>query len=79
MCVCGGNMLRVWYNHFMKHWSVNTQELQKNPAAFAIWRLEQAINFGLRDSKIKKSELQKYWDALDIDPLKKKFLALALK
>lgn len=60
----------------MKHWSVETIELEKDPEAYAIWRLEQAINFGLHDGKIKRSELQKYWRRLDLDPHKKKFMAL---
>lgn len=62
----------------MKHWSVDTAALEKDPDAYAIWRLEQAVNFGLRDGKINAAELLKYWDKLDIDPYKKKFLALIL-
>ena len=62
----------------MKHWSVDTTKLEKDAKAFAVWQLEQAINFGLRDSKIKKSDLRAHWEKLDLDPAKKKFLALAL-
>lgn len=62
----------------MKHWSVDTTELEKNPAAFARWRLENAINWGLRDGKIRESELREHWDDLDIDPHKRAFLALLL-
>ena len=62
----------------MKHWSVQTSGLKKDPRLFAVWQLEQAINFGIRDGKIKKGDLRANWDKLDLDPAKKKFLALAL-
>ena len=70
--------LNPCYNTQMKHWSVDTTALEKEPDAYAIWRLEQAVNFGLRDGKINAVELKKYWDRLDLDPQKKKFLALIL-
>lgn len=60
----------------VKHWSVDEKELKKDKNSYAIWRLEQAINFGL--GKINKRELLKYWDKLDIDPEKKRFLSLLL-
>ena len=62
----------------MKHWSVDTSELEKDPQAFARWRLEQAINFGLRDGKINEREIRTFWDILDIDPRKRAFLSLLL-
>ena len=62
----------------MQHWSVDTTELQKDPRAFAIWNLENAINYGIRDGKISEDALRMYWNDLDLDPYKKKFLALLL-
>ena len=62
----------------IKHWSVDTRNLRKDPSALAVWELENSINFGLREAKIKKSELLTHWDKLDIDPHKKKFLSLIL-
>ena len=62
----------------MKHWSVDTSELEKDPAAYAVWQLEEMINFGLRDGKIDRANLITYWDKLDLDPAKKKFLALLI-
>ena len=62
----------------MKHWSVDQEELKKDPQALAIWKLEQAVNFGLGDGKLKRDDLRTYWDKLDLDPAKKKFLELAL-
>lgn len=74
---------KVCYTIGMKngkqHWSVDETELNKDPRAYAIWRLEQRINFGVGKRKIKKSELKKYWDDIDIDPFKRKALALALE
>ena len=63
----------------MNHWSVDAEGMQeRDPDAFAVWELENAVNFGIRDGKISAVALRKYWDRLDIDPHKKKFLALAL-
>ena len=62
----------------MKHWSVDTEKLKKNPEAYAIWELEQMINFGLRSGKIKRLELSRYWNKINLDPHKKKFLKLIL-
>lgn len=61
-----------------KHWSVNTDELKKDPEQYAIWRLEQWVNWGIGEEKVEKKELLKYWDRLDIDPWKRKALSLAL-
>ena len=60
----------------MKNWSTDTSELQKNTEKFSIWRLEQLINFGLGEEKIDRNELKKYWDVINIDPFKRKFLSL---
>ncbi len=60
----------------MKNWSTDTTELKKDPEKFSIWKLEQLINFGLDGEKIDKIELKKYWNLLNLDPLKKKFLSL---
>ena len=63
----------------MKNWSTNTKKLKKDKDKFAIWKLEQMVNFGLSGKKIKKSELKKYWKVIDIDPAKRKFLSLFIK
>lgn len=62
----------------MKHWSVDERALKKSPRAYAIWRLEQRINFGVGKAKIDRKELKTYWSDIDIDPHKRKALALAL-
>lgn len=63
----------------MKNWSIDTKKLKENKNKFAIWKLEQLVNFGLGKRKIKKSELKKHWKAIDIDPAKRKFLSLLIK
>lgn len=60
----------------MKNWSTDLTELKKDKVKFTAWKLEQLINFGLGQEKIKIDELKNYWSVLDIDPAKRKFLAL---
>lgn len=62
----------------MYNWSTDTKELKKDPKKYAIWKLEQTINFGLNNKKIDKKELKKHWHELHLDPARKKFLRLFL-
>jgi len=62
----------------MKNWSTDINKLRKNKDKFTVWKLEQLINFGLGKEKIKKKELKKYWNVINIDPARKKFLFLFL-
>lgn len=62
-----------------KHWSVDEESLSEDPRAHAIWRLEQRINYGIGEERISKDELQRYWEEIDIDPAKRRALALALE
>ena len=62
-----------------KHWSVDEKKLSKNPEAYAKWRLEQRINFGIGAEKIDEKTLRTYWNKLDLDPHKRRALALALE
>ena len=48
----------------MKNWSVDIKKIRKNKEEFAIWKLEQTVNFGLGGKKIKRKELKKYWKIL---------------
>ena len=63
----------------MKNWSTDTKKLRDNKDEFAIWKLEQLVNFGLGKKRIKKSELKKYWNVINIDPFKRKLLSLFVK
>ena len=60
------------------HWSVNTAELEKSPESLAIWKLEQWVNWDIGTVKVKKADLIKYWNRLDIDEWKRKALSLAI-
>ena len=62
----------------MYTWNIHLTDPQKNKEKYTIWKLEQMVNFGLGGKKIKRSQLKKYWDRLDLDPGKKKFLSLLL-
>lgn len=61
-----------------KHWSVDEKALVKHPTEHAKWKLEQRINFGVGEEKINEKELRAHWNELDLDPHKRKALALAL-
>lgn len=63
----------------MYNWSVDINILKKEPKQYAVWKLEQLINFGLGNEKIKKNELKKYLPKIKIDPDKRKYLKFLLK
>ena len=62
----------------MYNWSIDTRHLKKYPRQYAVWRLEQLINFGLGEEKIDKKELLRYLSEIKIDPDKKKYLKFLL-
>lgn len=62
----------------MYNWAVDEKNFKKDTEKYAIWKLEQMVNFGLNNEKIDKIELEKYWGELNIDPYRKKFLDLIL-
>lgn len=62
----------------MYNWSVDIEQLKKDPEQFAIWRLEQMVNFGTRGEKLSARDLWHYWNKLTLDPAKKHFLAFLL-
>lgn len=62
----------------MYNWSTDTKKLSKYPEKYAVWKLEQLINFGLNGQKLNFVELKKYFPKLNIDPQKRKYLAYLL-
>lgn len=62
----------------MYNWSTDTTELKKDRKRYAIWRLEQMVNFGLGGKKISRKEIKKYWPVLDLDCNRKKYLSMLL-
>lgn len=62
----------------MYNWSTDTKELSKYPEKYAIWKLEQLINFGLNGQKLNLMQLKKYFPKLNIDPQKRNYLKFLL-
>lgn len=62
----------------MYNWSVDEEELKKDPVQYDRWQLEQTINFGLNGTKISARKLQKHWEHLTLDPDRRRFLHLLL-
>lgn len=62
----------------MYNWSVDESKLNNNSEQYLIWRLEQMINFGLGMEKLETSHLRKYWERINIDPARRRFLDLLL-
>ncbi len=58
----------------MYNWSTDTKTLSKYPDKYAVWKLEQLINLGLNGQTLDPKELKKYFNQLQIDPQKKKYL-----
>ena len=62
----------------MYNWSTDERRLKKTKKEYAIWKIEQMVNFGLRGKRIKKADLKKYWKELSIDPYRRKYLSMLL-
>ena len=62
----------------MRNWSTDVTELKKDKEKYAVWCLEQTVNFGLGNGRLSSRLLKKYWNLLNIDPDKKKYLAMLL-
>ena len=62
----------------MYNWSVDLKKLGNTSDEAKIWRLEQAINFGLNGQKLDKMIVKRFWQRLRLDPQRKRFLKLLL-
>ena len=63
----------------MYNWSTDVQKFKKaNPKAYAIWRMEQMINYGLQGEKLSPRLLKKNWDKLFMDAPTRKYLEFLL-
>ncbi len=63
----------------MYNWSVDEERFKKDaPEKYEKWRLEQLINYGLNGEKLSRKALKKYWNVLQIDPARRKFLDFLL-
>jgi hypothetical protein len=62
----------------MYNWSINLKKLAKNPKQAVIWKLQQAINFGLNGKKLNRRLVKRHWKGLYLDPPRRKFLKFLL-
>ena len=62
----------------MYNWSVDLKKLGKTSQEAKIWRLEQAINFGLNGQKLDRSAVKRFWQRLRLDAQRKRFLKFLL-
>lgn len=62
----------------MYNWSTDIKKLKENKEQYVLWKLQQMINFGLGNRKISQKELKKYWDKLEMDYYRRKFLELII-
>lgn len=62
----------------MYNWSTNEKKFAEDKEKYAIWKIEQVVNFGLAGKKLNKKELLKYWSKINIDPWRRKFLDLLI-
>ena len=52
----------------MHNWSTDIRNLKECPEKYAIWQLEQQLNYGLHEGeKIERALLDKYLPVLNID------------
>ena len=63
----------------MRNWSTDIQNLKTDPDKYAIWQLEQQLNYGLDEGeKIEQALLEKYLPLLKIDTDTRNFLEFIL-
>ena len=64
----------------MYNWSTDTTALKKNPEKYAIWKLEQLINYGLDGEKLDRKEVKRVWPKIKekLDPYKKRAMEYLL-
>jgi hypothetical protein len=63
----------------MHNWSTDTTRLKETPEQYAVWRLEQQLNYGLNENeKIDRKQLEKYLPVLNIDKDTRNYLEFLL-
>lgn len=62
----------------MYNWSTDEKMIKKDKEKYAVWRLEQMINFGLNGEKLNETEVRKYRSKLQLDPSRAKFIDFLL-
>lgn len=69
---------KMRYNQTMYNWSGTDPSKFPSQKKREIWELEQAINYGLNNTKLSAQKLSFYWDQLTIDEPKRKALQILL-
>lgn len=62
----------------MRNWYAKKSEESRNDDIGIIWQLNQLINFGITDRKIKINHIRRYWNKLTLDPKRKHFIEFLL-
>lgn len=65
------------YNKNMNTWDYDVNELRKTEKG-RIFLLERMINYGPGQEKIKLADVKKYWDKLELFPIRKRLLELLI-
>lgn len=58
----------------MYNWTVDAKKMKKSKEGYAVWEMEQMVNFGLNGRKINGNNLKRLWTKLRLDPARRKFL-----
>lgn len=63
----------------MHNWGCDLKKLKRySQEAFERFVLEQKINYGLGKVRLSKKMLLRYWNQLNLDPFRRRFLAFLL-
>jgi hypothetical protein len=62
----------------MYNWDIDEEKLRQKKESYEIWKMEQILNYGAGGEKINEKELRERWLDLEIDPMRRSFLSLAL-
>ncbi len=65
------------YNKNMNIWDYDVNTLKKTEKG-RVFLLERMINYGPGKEKIKLSDVKKYWDKLELFPIRKRLLELLI-
>ncbi len=58
-------------------WDYDIEELKKTESG-RVLILERMINYGPGDEKIKLADVKKYWDKLDLYPIRRRLMELLI-
>jgi len=62
----------------MYNWSVDETELKKDKEKYALWKVQQMINWGLGGEKLPEYFVRKNWEKLSMDDPTRRYLKFLL-